>query len=67
MRIWHGSLLQANPTYTNAQGLVSPAWLEAHLDDPDLAILDIRGEVAKDLVQSDGSQVHEVTRAFCLA
>jgi hypothetical protein len=39
------------------QGLISPAWLETHLDDPDLAILDVRGEVAKGPVQQDGSQV----------
>lgn len=51
--------IHARPDFymLNTQGLVSPAWLEAHLDDPDLAILDIRGEVAKGPVQADGSQV----------
>ena len=43
-------------TATNTQGLVSPAWLQAHLEDPDLAVLDIRGEVAKSAIQPDGSQ-----------
>ena len=44
-------------THPYVQGLVCPAWLEAHLDDPDLSILDVRGEVAKGQVQPDGSQV----------
>lgn len=58
------SLVEAKqPTFSDAhahtrtQGLISPAWLQAHLDDPDLAILDVRGEVAKGQVQPDGSQV----------
>lgn len=37
-------------------GLVTPEWLEARVEDPNIRIIDIRGEVAKDTVGSDTYQ-----------
>ena len=53
--------LSASTTSTHKQthtlpGLVSTDWLNHHLDDEDLSILDIRGEVAKAPVSQEGKQ-----------
>jgi thiosulfate/3-mercaptopyruvate sulfurtransferase len=45
-------------------GLVTTAWLAAHIDDEDLAILDVRGEVAKATVTEDGKQATEYKSLF---
>eukprot|EP00624_Nannochloropsis_granulata_P006676 evm.model.NODE_5049_length_5772_cov_33.805092.2 len=44
-------------------GLVNTAWLAEHIDDEDLAILDVRGEVAKAAVE-DGKQSTEYKALF---
>ena len=40
-------------------GLVTPAWVQARLGDPNFSILDVRGEVRKLGVSSDGFEDHE--------
>lgn len=45
-------------------GLVTTAWLNDHIDDEDLAILDVRGEVAKASVTEDGKQATEYKALF---
>jgi len=45
-------------------GLVTTAWLAEHIDDEDLAILDVRGEVAKATATEDGKQATEYKALF---